>query len=37
MRIRFIKSGGTQIVDEVVNYYEFTKTQFLQYFFNNLH
>lgn len=34
MRIRFIKSGGTQIVDEVVNYYEFTKSQFLQYFFD---
>ena len=34
MKIRHIASTGTNIVDKVNNYFQFTKTQFLQYFFD---
>jgi hypothetical protein len=34
MKIRYIKSGGTQIVDKVDIYYQIQKKQFLEYFFD---
>jgi len=34
MKIRFIKTGGTQLVDKVEVYYHFQKDQFLRYFFD---
>ena len=34
MKIRYIKSGGTQIVDKVDVYYHIQKKQFLEYFFD---
>ena len=34
MKIRHIASTGTNITDKVNNYFQFTKTQFLQYFFD---
>lgn len=34
MKIRFIKNGGTQLVDKVTEYFHFQKDQFLRYFFD---